>query len=63
MDSCSMSYVLCKFTYSSGQLLNSEEDGISTCTPITESLLLMTATFFFKSLGLSTLREKKKNLE
>lgn len=54
MDSCSMSYVLCKFMQRSGQLLNPREGGTWTCIPITETTLNNCHHFFFKSLGLFT---------
>lgn len=59
MDSCSMSYVLCKFMQRSGQLLNPREGGTWTCIPITETTLNNCHHFFFQKSRFIHLRKKK----
>lgn len=59
MDSCSMSYVLCKFMQRSGQLLNPREGGTWTCIPITETTLNNCHHFFFSKVQVYSLKEKK----
>ena len=61
MDSCSMSYVLCKFMQRSGQLLNPREGGTWTCIPITETLRSIIAIIFFSKVQVYSLKEKKES--
>lgn len=64
LDSRAMTYVLDKFASSSGRFLNFREGRTSTYILITEPLLSNILNFLPQSLGLSTLRKKrKKNLK